>query len=202
MISAARRDDIVGALRRGTVPGSGLDALAVGIDAFAPTLDEELDAVAAGRGGFKAVRGEYGSGKTFFGRWLQERARARGFAASEVRARNAVRNLVTPHQRQALGPLARQLGAPLKARGFLFRQRDPQPCRQFQSRRGRHVTVVSTEGQRCLDVVVERTVEIAADGLGVRVVERAFRGRCGLDATQGERTHHVFARLGGALRDT
>ena len=84
MISAARREDIVSALRRGTVPSSGLDALAVGIESFAPTLDEELAAVAAGRGGFKAVRGEYGTGKTFFGRWLQERARARGFAATEV----------------------------------------------------------------------------------------------------------------------
>lgn len=84
MISAARRDDIVAALRRGTVPNAGLDALAVGIDALAPALDEELAAVANGRAGFKAVRGEYGSGKTFFGRWLQERARAKGFASSEV----------------------------------------------------------------------------------------------------------------------
>lgn len=84
MISAARRDDIVGALRRGTVPSAGLDALAVGIDSFAPTLDEELATVSSGLGGFKAVRGEYGTGKTFFGRWLQERARAKGFATSEV----------------------------------------------------------------------------------------------------------------------
>jgi hypothetical protein len=84
MISSARREDIVSALRRGTVPSSGLDVLAVGIDTFAPTLDNELDSVSAGRGGFKAVRGEYGTGKTFFGRWLQERARARGFAATEV----------------------------------------------------------------------------------------------------------------------
>lgn len=84
MISAARRTDIVGALRRGTVPSAGLDALAVGIDTFAPTLDEELATVSSGRGGFKAVRGEYGTGKTFFGRWLQERARAKGFATSEV----------------------------------------------------------------------------------------------------------------------
>lgn len=84
MISAARRDDIVSALRRGTVPSAGLDALAVGIDTFAPTLDEELATVSSGRGGFKAVRGEYGTGKTFFGRWLQERARAKGFATSEV----------------------------------------------------------------------------------------------------------------------
>jgi hypothetical protein len=84
MISSARREDIVSALRRGTVPSSGLDALAVGIDSFVQTLDEELESVSAGRGGFKAVRGEYGTGKTFFGRWLQERARARGFAATEV----------------------------------------------------------------------------------------------------------------------
>ena len=84
MISAARRNDIVAALRRGTVPHAGLDALAVGMDSFAATLDEELATVSSGRGGFKAVRGEYGTGKTFFGRWLQERARARGFATSEV----------------------------------------------------------------------------------------------------------------------
>ena len=84
MISAARRIDIVGALRRGTVPNAGLDALAVGMDSFAATLDEELATVSSGRGGFKAVRGEYGTGKTFFGRWLQERARAKGFATSEV----------------------------------------------------------------------------------------------------------------------
>lgn len=43
MISPARREDIVSALRRGTVPSSGLDALAVGIEAFAPTLSEELE---------------------------------------------------------------------------------------------------------------------------------------------------------------
>ena len=84
MISAARRDDIIGALRRGTVPSAGLDVLAVGIDSFAQTLDQELGTVGSGRGGFKAVRGEYGTGKTFFGRWLQERARAKGFATSEV----------------------------------------------------------------------------------------------------------------------
>ena len=84
MISPARREEIVAALRRGTVPSAALDALAVGIGSFAPALDEELSSVAAGRAGFKAVRGEYGSGKTFFGRWLQERARAKGFASSEV----------------------------------------------------------------------------------------------------------------------
>ncbi|MGF6511293.1 BREX system ATP-binding protein BrxD [Paraburkholderia sp. 32] len=84
MIGAARREEVISALRRGTVPNAGLDALAVGLGGLAPALDAELDAVATGRAGFKAIRGEYGSGKTFFGRWLQERARARGFATSEV----------------------------------------------------------------------------------------------------------------------
>ena len=84
MISPQRRAEVVEALRRGTVPKAGLDALAVGYGRLQGTLDEELDAVASGRGAFKAIRGEYGSGKTFFGRWLQERARARGLATSEV----------------------------------------------------------------------------------------------------------------------
>ncbi|AUB85247.1 BREX system ATP-binding protein BrxD [Candidatus Thiodictyon syntrophicum] len=84
MVSQHRRAEIIDALRRGTVPKNGLDALAVGIERFAATLDEELDAAALGRGLFKAVRGDYGAGKTFFGRWLQERARTRRLATSEV----------------------------------------------------------------------------------------------------------------------
>ncbi len=84
MVSPQRRAEIIDALRRGTVPKNGLDALAVGFDRFITTFDQELDAVAVGRGTFKAVRGEYGSGKTFFGRWLQERARGRRFVTSEV----------------------------------------------------------------------------------------------------------------------
>jgi len=84
MIAPQRRSALIDALRRGTVPQSGLDALAVGLAGVVGTFDEELQAVAAGGGGFKAVRGEYGTGKTFFARWLQEAARGRGFASSEV----------------------------------------------------------------------------------------------------------------------
>jgi hypothetical protein len=84
MVSPQRRAEIIDALRRGTVPQFSLDVLAVGLERFESTLDEELTRVAAGGGGLKAVRGEYGSGKTFFTRWLQERARARGFASTEV----------------------------------------------------------------------------------------------------------------------
>jgi len=66
------------------VPQSNLDAFAVGLDHFEAALDEELKKVSAGGSVFKAIRGEYGCGKTFFVRWLADRARKLGFATSEV----------------------------------------------------------------------------------------------------------------------
>ncbi|MEA3410189.1 MAG: BREX system ATP-binding protein BrxD [Pseudomonadota bacterium] len=83
-ISPQRRDELLDALRRGTVPSASLDLLAVGLDGLRPALAAELDSVRGGRGVLKAVRGEYGSGKTFFARWFQESARRGGFASSEV----------------------------------------------------------------------------------------------------------------------
>jgi len=82
--SPLKRDEIMEALRIGAVPRRGLELFAVGLDRFIEAVDEELDAVAAGRGRFKAVRGDYGSGKTFFARWLEHRARERGFATTLV----------------------------------------------------------------------------------------------------------------------
>jgi hypothetical protein len=84
MGSPQRQREIIDALRRGTVPQKGLDTFAVGMDRFEGTIESELDVAAAGGSVFKAVRGEYGSGKTFFARWLQDRAKRRGFAATEV----------------------------------------------------------------------------------------------------------------------
>ncbi|GAB2940446.1 BREX system ATP-binding protein BrxD [Nonomuraea fastidiosa] len=83
-VSAARRRAVIDALRRGAVPESGLDLLATGLARFEPALDAELDAAASGASVFKAVRGEYGSGKTFFARWLGERAKRRNFAVTEI----------------------------------------------------------------------------------------------------------------------
>ncbi|MEV5820883.1 BREX system ATP-binding protein BrxD [Micromonospora haikouensis] len=94
-ISARRRRDVIDALRRGVVPSNGLDALAVGLDRFTAALDDDLDRVGSGGSVFKAVRGEYGAGKTFFTRWLAERAKRRGFAAAEVQ----VSELETPLHR-------------------------------------------------------------------------------------------------------
>ncbi len=82
--STARRRDVLDALRRGAVPESGLDLLAVGLGRFENAVADDLAAVASGSSVFKAVRGEYGSGKTFFTRWLAERAKRLNLATAEV----------------------------------------------------------------------------------------------------------------------
>jgi hypothetical protein len=88
-ISPERRREIIDALRRGTVPQRSLDVFAVGLGRLEPALDAELKAVAQGGAGFKAIRGEYGAGKTFVARWLQERAKRLGFATAEVQISEA-----------------------------------------------------------------------------------------------------------------
>jgi hypothetical protein len=83
-ISRERRGEIIAALRKGTVPQRGLDFLAVGLGRFESVIAQELANVAQGGAVFKAVRGDYGCGKTFFGRWVQENAKKSGFATAEV----------------------------------------------------------------------------------------------------------------------
>lgn len=83
-ISPKKRSEVLDALRRGTVPHKGLEELAVGLNQFQSVVDEQLDKVAEGGAEFKAIRGDYGCGKTFFSRWIQERAKRMNFAISEV----------------------------------------------------------------------------------------------------------------------
>ncbi len=83
-VSEARRRAVIDALRRGTVPAAGLDLLAVGLERFAAAMDDDLATVSRGGAAFHAVRGEYGSGKTFFARWLAERAKRAGLATAEI----------------------------------------------------------------------------------------------------------------------
>lgn len=78
------RRDIVDALRRGTVPRRGLDLFAVGTERFERALGEELDRCATGGSVFKALRGDFGCGKSFTARWYQQQAMQRGFAVAEV----------------------------------------------------------------------------------------------------------------------
>ena len=66
------------------MPQHSLDALATGLEPFEPALEDELQSVKAGSGLFKAIRGEYGCGKTFFARWFAEAAKKVGFATAEV----------------------------------------------------------------------------------------------------------------------
>jgi hypothetical protein len=83
-VSPLKRREIIDALRIGAVPRRGLEHFAAGLERFEKAIDLELDSVAAGQGKFKAVRGEYGTGKTFFSRWLEHRALQRGFATTLV----------------------------------------------------------------------------------------------------------------------
>jgi hypothetical protein len=87
--SLLKRREIIDALRLGTVPRRGLELFAVGLERFEKAIDEELESVAAGKGRFKAVRGEYGTGKTFFARWLEHRALEKGFATTLVQISEA-----------------------------------------------------------------------------------------------------------------
>lgn len=94
-VSPARRSTTLDALRRGTVPSAGFDQLAVDLAHLGPTIAEELDRAAAGGAVFKAIRGEYGSGKTFTVRWIEQLALTRGLAVSELK----ISELETPLHR-------------------------------------------------------------------------------------------------------
>jgi hypothetical protein len=83
-LSLFRRRQVIDALRFGAVPPRGLEHIATGLHRFAGAIDGDLDMVLAGEGRLKAIRGEYGTGKTFFARWLEHRAQQRGFATSLV----------------------------------------------------------------------------------------------------------------------
>jgi len=82
--SKARRKDILHALRTGTVPEKGLEHLAVGLDRFESVMLDELRECTTGRSRFKAVRGDYGAGKTFFSRYFTARALSLNMAVTEV----------------------------------------------------------------------------------------------------------------------
>ncbi len=111
-VSPRRRRDVISALRRGTVPAAGLDLLAVGLERFVPALDADLDAVTGGGSAFKAIRGEYGAGKTFVTRFVAERALRRGMATAEVQ----ISETETPLHK--LETVYRRIGESLRTSSF------------------------------------------------------------------------------------
>jgi adenosylhomocysteinase len=76
--------NIINALRRGTVPASGLERIAVGVDVEEGVIGAQFDYVASGGGDLKFIRGDYGSGKTFLVARALEIAREKGFATAHV----------------------------------------------------------------------------------------------------------------------
>ena len=76
--------NIINALRRGTVPATGLERIAVGLEIEEGVIGKQLDYVAQGGGDTKFVRGEYGSGKTFLVARALEIARGKGFVTTHV----------------------------------------------------------------------------------------------------------------------
>lgn len=75
---------IINALRRGTVPAQGLSRFAVGLESEEQAIRDQLRLVARSGADIKAVRGEYGSGKTFLISRTLEIAREEGFVTARV----------------------------------------------------------------------------------------------------------------------
>lgn len=74
--------DILVALRDGTVPGEGIEKISVGNDSILSEADSQIDRVKIGKSGFKFLIGDYGSGKTFLSKLIQQKAFDKGFVVS------------------------------------------------------------------------------------------------------------------------
>ncbi len=195
-VSAVRRQEVIDALRRGTVPRAGLDLFAVGMDRFEGAIDEELAAVASGRAAFKAIRGEYGSGKTFFARWLAERAKRRGLATSEIQiseTETPLHRLETVYRRlvEQLSTASRQPSALREAIEAWFFTLEEDVLAEGG------VTAVDADALagRVDDLVERRLAEVARTTPAFAAVLRAYRRArlAGDEATAGS----LLAWLGG-----
>jgi adenosylhomocysteinase len=76
--------NIINALRRGTVPADGLARIVVGLEMEEGAVSRQLDYVAEGGGDLKFIRGDFGSGKTFFVARALEIAMGKGFATAHI----------------------------------------------------------------------------------------------------------------------
>lgn len=88
-LSKDTAQNICKALRSGTVPNSGLEHYAVGLDAQMKELRDNMDYVGRGHSEFKFIRGAYGSGKTFLCSLAAADAVQKGFVVSKVVISNA-----------------------------------------------------------------------------------------------------------------
>ncbi len=195
-LSPERRSEILDALRRGTVPARGLGALAVGLDPFEAALGEDLQRARSGAGVFKAVRGEYGSGKTFFARWLQERARQAGLATSEVQiseTETPLHRLETVYRRlvERLGTSDTPTGAWRAVVDGWFYALEQDVLAEGRLHEGDTAALVSET-----DALLERRLrEISAAAPAFTAVLRAYRSAVAAGDTA--RAEGLLAWLGG-----
>lgn len=111
-VDRATADAIIETLRIGEVPDAGLDAIGTGIDEYLASFERELPRAERGDGRIRFVRGDFGTGKTFFLKAFAARAQDRGFATAYLRVSYpelplgkpialyaaAARDLRTPHR--------------------------------------------------------------------------------------------------------
>lgn len=83
-LSREQAQAVINALRAGTVPQQGLESYAVGLESQVEALGRQLAFVGSGKSGYKFVRGDYGSGKTFLTSLVASEAPEHGFVFSKV----------------------------------------------------------------------------------------------------------------------
>lgn len=185
-ISPRRRREVIDALRRGTVPSQGLDLLAVGLDHFETALADEIDLTAGSGSVFKAVRGEYGSGKTFFSRHLAEQALRRGFASAEVQ----VSETETPLHR--LETVYRRITESLRTASV--------PPSAFRSVLDAWLFTLDDEADNAEGATVDQILgqRLAAVSQTMPAFAQALRGyRGAMEADDASRAESLVAWLGG-----
>jgi len=109
--------NIINALRRGTVPASGLSRLAVGIEVEEGVIARQLGYVADGGGDLKFIKGDYGAGKTFLLARTLEIAQEAGFASAHVvvSSETPLTRIRSVYQRVCANLATREDGAAFKA---------------------------------------------------------------------------------------
>lgn len=182
-VSPRRRREVVDALRRGTVPANGLDLLSVGLERFLPALDGDLSTVAAGGSAFKAIRGEYGAGKTFVTRFIAERALRQGFATAEVQ----ISETETPLHK--LETVYRRIGEALRTAAFppsAFRPVLDSWLYTLESDATAADPGLAARGPAALDAAVERLLEQRLAAVSTRTPAFASALRAYRVAVTGE----------------
>src|SRR4051812_45443512 len=160
-------------------------------------MDEDLDAVTAGGSAFKAIRGEYGAGKTFVTRFLAERALRRGFAAAEVQ----ISETETPLHK--LETVYRRIGEAMRTAAFppsAFRPvLDSWPFTLESDALAANPELVD-QGPAAVDTAVERLLEqrLAAVSVRTPAFAQALRAyRSAVVASDGSTADGLAAWLGG-----